>query len=101
MSQVLFFIAAGLAVASFALFAYQVVILTKQAMAKPSTPPAQGIDAAVAQSLNLKELISEMGTLSTNFAKAGPLATTATLCVFFIVIALVAGGMVTVTVKPG
>jgi len=100
MSEILFYAVVGLAVASFLLFAYQVVLLTRQTVAKPPTPPREGISGAEAQSFSLKELIAEMGTLSASFAKAGPLATTATLCVFFVLIALVASGIVTVGVKP-
>jgi hypothetical protein len=96
MTNAVLYVSLLLATLSFLLFAWQVVVLTRQAKdAAPSPGPATASGMAP-HAFDLVATLDQMGKLSTTFAKAGPLATTATLSIFFMLVALVASGFVTV-----
>jgi hypothetical protein len=92
--QALFWISLGLCVFSFLLFAYQVVKHVQRASPPAGTPTTGGLGDAQQQSLNIGEALAEMAKLADSFSKAGPMATTASLCIVFSLLALVTSGVV-------
>ena len=86
---VLFYVSLVICAASFVLFAVQVCLL----IFKPAPKPG-GIGAAQAQSFDPVEAVKEVREMAHVFAKAGPTATSAALCVVFGMVALLASGLV-------
>jgi hypothetical protein len=89
MSKILFYASLGLSLASFAMFCW-LAAMAVQAR------------AADRMSRALKDLgISpkDLGGLATAFNTAGPIATAATLSVFFMIVALASGNVITLSVE--
>lgn len=85
-------ISLGLSVASFAVFA----IL---ALRKPPAPPPPERNPADAQPQGMAmPQVGEVADLAEKLGKAGPSATAASLSIFFLVVALIAGGIVEIAV---
>jgi hypothetical protein len=91
--DVLFYGSAGLCALSFLLFAYLVIV--QQRHTAP-TRAGGGLGDAQAQAFDIRETMEEMGKLVKSFAKAGPIATTALLCVMFALMAVLSSGLVKV-----
>ena len=102
--DILYYGSAILCVLSFLLFAYQVKIHNRTVLLQftPVAPPAiQGLGSAEQQSLNLQQAIQaaqqavqQISKLAETFSKAGPMATSATLCVIFAFIWLLTSGLI-------
>lgn len=89
MSTILFYASLGLCVASFAMFCW-LAAMAAQARAADKVSRA------------LKDLgISpkDLGGLATAFNTAGPIATAAAMSVFFMIVALAAGNVITLSVQ--
>lgn len=85
----LFYVSLAISCGSFALFALQVIMqLFRRGTA------ATGIGDARTQSADPLEAMKELREMAHAFAKAGPIATSAALCVIFGLIAMVASGLV-------
>jgi hypothetical protein len=92
--EALFWISIVLCVLSFALLAYQVVVQVNRS--KPTASSVGGLGDAKPHSLDMIDALKQMGELAGSFAKAGPIGTTAVLCVLFALIALLSSGVVKV-----
>jgi hypothetical protein len=86
----IFWVAVGLCVASFLLFAGQVIAATIVALRKKAET---GAGDALQQTLNPLDAMKQLGELAQAFAKAGPVSTSAVLCAFFGAIALASSGV--------
>jgi hypothetical protein len=91
----LFYGSSVLCIISLLLFCYQVVVQTRRTAPRPAPEGLGG--AAEPHALDLKETIEQMGNLVQSFAKAGPIATTAALCMLFALIAVLSSGLVSIS----
>jgi hypothetical protein len=89
--DIVFYGSAVLCVVSFILFAWQIVAQLRHP--KP-VAPAGGLGDARPQAFDVREALEEMGKLVQSFAKAGPIASAAALCVFFALICVLSSGLV-------
>jgi hypothetical protein len=101
--DILYYGSAVLCVLSFLLFAFQVI---KHILAAPPPPPlepapSRGLGDAEPQALNLQQVIQsaqqavqQTTQLAETFAKAGPMATSAVLCVVFAFLWLLTSGLI-------
>jgi hypothetical protein len=101
--DILYYGSAILCVLSFLLFAIQVI---KHIWAPPPAPPPAppaigGLGGAEQQTLNLQQAIQtaqqavqQTAKLAETFSKAGPMATSAVLCVVFAFIWLLTSGLI-------
>jgi hypothetical protein len=89
--DILFYGSSVLCGLSFLLFGWQVL---RQLRHTAPVRRNRGLGEAEQQSFDIKETMEEMGKLVQSFAKAGPIATTATLCVLFLLVAVVSSGLV-------
>lgn len=92
--DLLFYGSAALCVLSFLLFCYEVIVHVWRT-ASPRVP--RGSEEAQPQAFDAREAMQEMRSLVQSFAKAGPIPTTAGLCVLFFLIAVVSSGLVKIT----
>ncbi len=83
MQQMLFYVSAGLSVASFALFAVLALRATKPVVHAQESDVELGMVDAV-----------KVADIADKFSKAGPQATAATLSVFFLLVAAASSGIV-------
>jgi hypothetical protein len=90
--DLLFYGSAALCVLSFLLFCYEVIVHMRRT-ARPPAPRATG-DETRPETFDAREAMQEMRSLVQSFAKAGPIPTTAGLCVLFLLIAVVSSGLV-------
>ena len=90
--DLLFYGSAVLCVLSFLLFCYEVIVHVRRT-ARPPAPRGTG-DEARPDAFDAREAIQEMRSLVQSFAKAGPIPTTAGLCVLFLLIAVISSGLV-------
>jgi hypothetical protein len=91
--EVLFWAALVLSILSFLLFAYQVVMQVLRT--RPAAPAhVGGAGGATPQAFDISETLKQMGDLAHSFAKAGPISTTAVICIVFALIALISSGVV-------
>ena len=98
-ASVMFFTAITLSCLSFLLFALQVVALIyrKIRQQRDEAGANRGIgDSVQPQTFNAAKTLEVMGGLAHAFAKAGPLPTSAVLCITFGLIALVSSGIIKV-----
>ena len=89
--DLLFYGSAALCVLSFLLFCYEVIVHVRRT-ASPRAP--RGSEEAQPQAFDAREAMQEMRSLVQSFAKAGPIPTTAGLCVLFLLIAVISSGLV-------
>jgi hypothetical protein len=89
----LFDVSLGLSVAAFGLFAWLVISGLVRKTFVPVSPNT-GLGAAEQQSLNVAEIAKQLGDLTNTFAKSGPIPTSAVLCIFFALIALMSSGVI-------
>ncbi|MEM6276008.1 MAG: hypothetical protein AAF714_03600 [Pseudomonadota bacterium] len=99
LQQIFFFFCLAVSGASFVLFAALVWKAANETPVAPAAPPPSGAGGMQPQSLDVTKVISETGKLGSAFAKAGPIATCASLSVFFAVLALATSGVVEITLK--
>jgi hypothetical protein len=92
--ETLFWVSLVLCVLSFVLFALQIIVQTSRTRARRAGSAGEGLGEAEPQSFNPVRMMEEMGELSHSFAKAGPLATTAVLCILFGLIAVLSSGVI-------
>ena len=90
--DLLFYGSAALCVLSFLLFCYEVIVHVRRT-ALPRAPRGAS-EEAQPQAFDAREAMQEMRSLVQSFAKAGPIPTTAGLCVLFLLIAVVSSGLV-------
>jgi hypothetical protein len=90
--DLLFYGSAALCILSFLLFCYEVIVH----MRRTAPPPAlRGTgDETRPEAIDAREAMQEMRSLVQSFAKAGPIPTTAGLCVLFLLIAVISSGLV-------
>ena len=93
--DLLFYGSAGLCVLSFLLFCYEVIVHVRRTT--PPRAPRGASEEAQPQAFDAREAMQEMRSLVQSFAKAGPIPTTAGLCVLFLLIAVVSSGLVKIT----
>ena len=93
--DLLFYGSAALCVLSFLLFCYEVIVHVRRTA--PSRAPRGASEEAQPQAFDAREAMQEMRSLVQSFAKAGPIPTTAGLCVLFLLIAVVSSGLVKIT----
>jgi hypothetical protein len=86
----LFWISMVLTVASFGLFGFQIWHQARRAVPRRES----GIGGAQPQALDVGESLKAVGEMAESFAKAGPIATTGTLCALFLIVALITSGVV-------
>lgn len=91
--EALFWVSLCICAVSFLLFAGQIIART---IARPETSGG-GAGGAVQQTLSPAEMAGQMRDLAQAFAKAGPIATSAVLCAFFGLIALISSGVVNIS----
>lgn len=96
---ILFFFSLAISAASFVLFAALAWQAITETATEKTDPPSTGAGNAQPQSLDITKVITETGKLSGTFAKSGPIATSASLSIFFAVLALVTSGVVEITMK--
>jgi hypothetical protein len=90
--EVLFYGSAILCALSFLLFAYQVYIHVQRTV--PPAAAAAGLEAAQQQAFNVQQTIQQLSRLAQAFSRAGPMATSAVLCILFALIALLSSGVI-------
>ena len=89
-TDALFWFSVVMSAGSLLLMAIQII-----AHLRPAPAPAPGgLGDVKTQSLDVKEIIEQVGKTAGAFQKAGPIASCAVLCLFFGVLAAAASGVV-------
>lgn len=92
--QSLFYVSLGLSIASFALFALQIIAsIFRSLRATPANARLIGVQQ---HTVSTSKIMDDVGELAHAFAKAGPISTSAALSIMFMLIALLASGVVKV-----
>ena len=92
--EYLFWVSLVICAISFLLFLFQCIA---QVIIRPKH--VGGADAAVPQGLDPADMLEKVGEVVQAFGKAGPLATSAVLCVFFSLMSLITSGAIKVDLQ--